>query len=63
MFKSGYLVDTDVIINYLRGKNNSKDFLINIINGNAAGYFSVITETELLSGVRSHSVRIVLVLY
>ncbi len=53
MFKSGYLVDTDVIINYLIGKSKSKEFLMKIINGNAAGYFSVITEAELLSGVRN----------
>ena len=53
MFKSGYLVDTDVIINYLRGNNNSKDFLMKIINGNVEGYFSVITEAELLSGARN----------
>ena len=52
MVKSGYLVDTDVIINYLKGKSKSKDFFMKIINGNAAGYFSVITEAELLSGVR-----------
>jgi predicted nucleic acid-binding protein len=53
MFKSGYLVDTDVIINYLRGNSNSKDFLMKIINGNVEGYFSVITEAELLSGARN----------
>lgn len=53
MFKSKYLVDTDVIINYLKGKSKSKDFFMKIINGNVAGYFSVITEAELLSGVRN----------
>jgi hypothetical protein len=26
MIKSGYLVDTDVIINYLKGKSKSKEF-------------------------------------
>jgi predicted nucleic acid-binding protein len=53
MFESGYLVDTDVIINYLKGQRKSKDFLLKIINGNTAGYFSVITEAELLSGARN----------
>lgn len=37
MFKSGYLVDTDVIINYLKGKSKSKEFLMKIIDGKAAG--------------------------
>jgi len=53
MFKSGYLVDTDVIINYLKGKSKSKEFLMKIIEGKAAGFFSVITEAELLSGARN----------
>lgn len=53
MIKSGYLVDTDVIINYLKGKSKSKEFLMNIINGKAVGFFSVITEAELLSGARN----------
>jgi predicted nucleic acid-binding protein len=53
MFESGYLVDTDVIINYLIGKRKSKDFLLKIIDGNTEGYFSVITEAELLSGARN----------
>ena len=53
MFKSGYLVDTDVIINYLKGKSKSKEFLMKIIDGKNAGFFSVITEAELLSGARN----------
>lgn len=52
MQKTQYLVDTDVIINYLKGMGKSKDFLMKIIDGKAIGYFSVITEAELLSGAR-----------
>ena len=33
MVKSGYLVDTDVIINYLKGKSKSKEFFMKIIDG------------------------------
>lgn len=53
MYKTRYLVDTDVIINYLKGKGKSKDFLMRIIDGKANGFFSVITEAELLSGARN----------
>lgn len=53
MNESRYLVDTDVIINYLKGKSKSKEFLMKIINGKTAGFFSVITEAELLSGARN----------
>ncbi|MFZ3383767.1 MAG: type II toxin-antitoxin system VapC family toxin [Candidatus Methanoperedens sp.] len=53
MIESGYLVDTDVIINYLKGKKNSKEFFMKIIEGKAFGFFSVITEAELLSGARN----------
>jgi predicted nucleic acid-binding protein len=52
MYRSRYLVDTDVIINYLKGKNKSKEFLMRIIDGEVLGFFSVITESELLSGAR-----------
>ena len=50
MAKPQYLVDTDVIINYLKGELKSKDFLLRIIDEEALGFFSVITEAELLSG-------------
>jgi predicted nucleic acid-binding protein len=43
-------VDTDVIINYLKGEVKSKDFLLQIIDEEILGFFSVITEAELLSG-------------
>ena len=52
MYRTRYLVDTDVIINYLKGENKSKDFLVKIIDGEVVGFFSVITEAELLSGAR-----------
>jgi predicted nucleic acid-binding protein len=52
MYRIRYLVDTDIIINYLIGKNKSKDFLMRVIDGEVEGFFSVITEAELLSGAR-----------
>jgi predicted nucleic acid-binding protein len=52
MYRTRYLVDTDVIINYLKGRGKSKDFLMRIIDGEVVGLFSVITEAELLSGAR-----------
>ncbi len=52
MNRTRYLIDTDVIINYLKGRVKSKDFLMKIIDGEAIGFFSVITEAELLSGAR-----------
>lgn len=52
MYKTRYLVDTDVVINYLKRGAKSRNFLITIIDGDAIEFFSVITEAELLSGVR-----------
>ena len=52
MYRTRYLVDTDIIINYLKGRGKSKDFLMRIIDGEVVGLFSVITEAELLSGAR-----------
>ena len=53
MHRAQFLVDTDIIINYLRGGANARDFLMPIIDERAAGFFSVITEAELLSGSRN----------
>jgi len=53
MQKTRFLVDTDIIINYLRGGDNARDFIMTIIEGGTSGFFSVITEAELLSGSRN----------
>jgi len=34
-------VDADVVINYLKGKSKSKEFLMRIIDGEVAGFFSL----------------------
>jgi len=52
MRRTRYLVDTDVIINYLIGGGKSRDFLMRIIDGEVVGFFSVIIEAELLPGTR-----------
>ncbi|MEX2723274.1 MAG: type II toxin-antitoxin system VapC family toxin [Candidatus Freyarchaeota archaeon] len=46
------LVDTDVIIDHLRGFENSKKLLKEVELGNFLAYFSTITEAELYSGQR-----------
>ncbi len=53
MDKPRYLVDTDVVINYLKGENTAKIFLMRIIDEEVVGFYSVITEAELLSGALS----------
>ncbi|MEM3563255.1 MAG: type II toxin-antitoxin system VapC family toxin [Candidatus Jordarchaeaceae archaeon] len=47
------LVDTDVIIDHLRGFENSKKLLKEVELGNFLAYFSAITEAELYSGQRT----------
>ncbi len=49
MKKNRYLVDTDVIINYLKGKDISKDFLMKIIDGKAIG--ALIAATAAVKGL------------
>ncbi len=53
MYRTRFLVDTDIIINYLKGMGNARDFLMRIIDERVLGFFSVITEAELLSGSRN----------
>ena len=53
MYRTRFLVDTDIIINYLKGREIARDFLMRIIDESASGFFSVITEAELLSGSRN----------
>jgi len=47
-----YLIDTDVIIDHLRGMELAKNFLWKIRSEEAGILFSVITKAELYSGVR-----------
>lgn len=53
MYRTRFLVDTDIIINYLIGREIARDFLMRIIDESVSGFFSVITEAELLSGSRN----------
>ena len=48
MHRNRFLVDTDIIINYLKGGRKARDFLMRIIDGRTAGFFSVITEAEYI---------------
>lgn len=49
---SPILIDTDVIIDHLRGFEDSKKLLKEVELGNFLAYFSAITEAELYSGQR-----------
>jgi predicted nucleic acid-binding protein len=60
MYRTRFLVDTDIIINYLKGGENARNFLMRIIDESVLGFFSVITEAEYkrtLSSCDSVSVR------
>jgi tRNA(fMet)-specific endonuclease VapC len=48
-----YLLDTTVIIDYFRDREEAVAYLESILNGEASGAFSVITEAELWEGLRS----------
>ena len=47
------LIDTDVLIEYLRGSPVVRRLIDEIRNGDVKAYFSTITETELCSGSRN----------
>jgi predicted nucleic acid-binding protein len=47
------LIDTDVLIEYLRGSPVVRRLMDEIRNGDIKAYFSTITETELYSGSRN----------
>ncbi len=47
------LIDTDVLIEYLRGSPVVRRLIDEIKNGDIKAYFSTITETELYSGSRN----------
>jgi hypothetical protein len=49
------LVDTDVIVDHLRGIEEARDFLRRVERGELEGYFSTITEAELFSGKKMES--------
>ena len=44
------LVDTDILIDHLRGQEKAKEYLKEMENGKVSGVISVITEAELAAG-------------
>jgi predicted nucleic acid-binding protein len=46
------LIDTDVLIDHLRGFRPASDFLRRVFKGEYSGQISVLTETELLAGAQ-----------
>ena len=51
------LIDTDVIIDHLRGIDKANQLFLQIKAKRYAGYYSVITEVELLSGRNSNTLE------
>lgn len=51
------LIDTDVIIDHLRGIDKATQLFLQIKAKRYAGYYSVITEVELLSGRNSNTLE------
>lgn len=47
------LVDTDILIDFLRGRAKAKNFLLSVIN-NSSICCSVITVAEIYAGMRDH---------
>lgn len=43
-------IDTDILIDHLRGQEKAKEYLKDIENGKTKGVISVITEAELAAG-------------
>ena len=48
-----YLIDTDIIIDHLKGVERARDFLKQIKTEEAEILYSVITKAELYAGIRS----------
>ncbi len=46
------VIDSDILIDHLRGFQPAIDFLLRIFSGEFTGHISVLTEMELLTGVR-----------
>jgi len=47
------LIDTDILINFLRGKNRAREFLSSLVE-DVTVYCSVITVAEIFAGMREH---------
>ena len=47
------VVDSDILIDHLRGREQAREFLKQIEVGKLRGYISVITEAELASGEKT----------
>ncbi|HDH05068.1 MAG TPA: type II toxin-antitoxin system VapC family toxin [Nitrospirae bacterium] len=50
---SNILVDTDIIINFLRGREKAKDFLLSLLDESTL-YCSAITVAEIYAGMKEH---------
>lgn len=53
------LIDTNVFVDHLRGKNEATEFLKGCINKYDIVYYSVITRIELMTGMRQNEESII----
>lgn len=53
MMKKSVVIDTDIMIDLLRGVPEAKDLFLKIEKGDLIGYYSIISEVELFSGSSS----------
>ena len=51
------LVDTDILIKFLRGKHKARGFLLAQLESNASILCSVITVAEIFAGMRPHELE------
>ncbi|RMD59323.1 type II toxin-antitoxin system VapC family toxin [Candidatus Parcubacteria bacterium] len=58
-----YLIDSDVLIDHLRGYRQALDFLNSLFQDGAEVYFSVISEAEIYSNVRPGEISAVRALF
>lgn len=57
MFKESFVIDTDIIVDLLRGFSKSVEFFKDIENIKYNTYFSTVTEVELYSGKSCSSLK------
>lgn len=63
MASGDFLLDSDVLIDHLRGYGPAQDFLDSLLQQGATLHFSVVTEAEIYSNVRTGEVEAVNALF
>lgn len=50
---SNILIDTDILINFLRGREKARNYLLSVLEDSTI-YCSVITVAEIYAGMKEH---------